>query len=593
MIKKRIYQITGMLIAFVLTLGGYARAEAMPQTATQAPKIYAYYYLWWSVNHWHEKLGTNYPYTASPLPLPGTTDVDGCSQVSNYAGNQLLDVPVALFGQDDPGQIESDIRTAKAAGLSGFWLNWKGDGTTTQTLTSVPYTRRFAEALAASKRVGGFSNWVSYEAFSMPSADTVINDLNFLYAQFGSDTAWEKIDGQPVVIFTGSRKYGDADVIKVSNALRDKFYFVGDESSTSITSARIALFDGVTYYWSSQDPYKNSASFDQVKAMGDKVHAAGKRWFAPFAPGYNSILLSGGTTCVPRRNGDTMRLLWSGNSVSNPDGWGLISWNEIGENSHIQPLQKWGNVYINVLSEITQSNKDTALAKDSVGVFRPSNGALYLKNSNTTGYADVAINYGIPGDKPVVGDWDGDGTVTIGIYRNGVFYLRNSNTVGVAEVYFAFGSPGDQPVAGDWDGNGTDTVGIYRSSNFTFYLRNSNTTGTPDLSFSLGMPGDVGITGDWNGDGKDTTGVFRPSNGVIFLKNFNTTGTADVALNYGIPGDQPVTGDWDNDGKDTIGVYRNGTFYLRNTNTIGYADINLFLGIKGDMPIAGNWDNAP
>ncbi len=593
MLKRRMYQITGMLIAFVLTLGGHASVEAMPQTATQAPKIYAYYYLWWSVNHWHEKLGPNYPYTASPLPLPATTDADGCSQISNYAGNQLLDVPVALFGQDDPGQIENDIRTAKAAGLSGFWLNWRGDGSTTQTLTSVPYTRRFAEALAASKRVGGFENWVSYEASSMPSADTVINDLNFLYAQFGSDPAWEKIDGQPVVIFTGSRKYGDADVITVSNALRDKFYFVGDESSTSITSARIALFDGVTYYWSSQDPYRNPASFDQVKAMGDKVHAAGKRWFAPFAPGYNSSLLSGGTTCVPRRNGDTMRILWSGNSASNPDGWGLISWNEIGENSHVQPLQKWGDTYINVLVQITQSNNQTTLAKDTVGVFRPSNGALYLKNSNSTGFADVQINYGLPGDYPVVGDWDGNGTATIGIYRNGSFYLRNSNTIGFADIAFSFGAPGDQPIAGDWNNDGSDTIGVYRPSTGQFLLRNNNSTGAAQMSFYLGNVGDVGIAGDWNGDGMDTTGVFRPSNGIIFLKNTNETGFADIALNYGIPGDKPVTGDWNNDGTDTIGVYRNGTFYLRNSNTIGFADMSLFLGIRGDMPIAGDWDNVP
>jgi hypothetical protein len=593
MIKRRIYQITVMLIAFILTLGGYARAEALPQGAAQPPKIYAYYYLWWSVNHWHEKLGPNYPYTASPLPLPATTDADGCTQVSNYAGNQLLDVPGALFSQDDPGQIENDIRTAKGAGLSGFWLNWRGDGTTTQTLTSVPYTRRLAEALAASKRVGGFVNWVSYEAFSMPSADTIINDLNFLYAQFGSDTAWEKIDGQPVVIFTGSRKYSDADVTRVSNALRDKFYFVGDESSTSMTSARIALFDGVTYYWSSQDPYQNPASFDQVKAMGDKVHTAGKRWFAPFAPGYNSGLLSGGTNCVPRRNGDTMRILWSGNSASNPDGWGLISWNEIGENSHVQPLQKWGDTYLNVLTQITQSNNQTTLAKDTIGVFRPSNGALYLKNSNSTGFADVQINYGLPGDYPVVGDWDGNGTATIGIYRSGSFYLRNDNTIGFADIVFPFGAPGDQPVAGDWNGDGRDTIGVYRSSTGTFYLRNSNSAGNPQMSFMLGNPRDVGIAGDWDGDGTDTTGVFRPSNGALYLKNTNDTGFADIQINYGLPGDRPVIGDWNNDGTDTIGVYRNGTFYLRNTNTIGFADLSLFLGIRGDMPIAGDWDNAP
>lgn len=223
----------------------------------------------------------------------------------------------------------------------------------------------------------------------------------------------------------------------------------------------------------------------------------------------------------------------------------------------------------------------------ATGVFRPTNGALYLKNSNTDGFANVVINYGLGGDYPIVGDWDGNGTDTIGVYRNGTFYLRNSNTLGFADIVLSFGQAGDQPIAGDWDGDGVDTIGVYH--NGQFMLRNSNSTGDADTTFLLGNPGDVGIVGDWNGDGLDTTGVFRPNNGVIFLKNANVSGFADVALNYGLKGDQPVTGDWNNDGIDTIGVYRNGVFMLRNSNTIGFADLVFALGNPGDMPISGNW----
>jgi hypothetical protein len=230
---------------------------------------------------------------------------------------------------------------------------------------------------------------------------------------------------------------------------------------------------------------------------------------------------------------------------------------------------------------------------DTTGVFRPSNGLLYLKNKNETGFADAALNYGLGGDYPVVGDWDGNGTVTIGIYRQGYFYLRNSNTIGFAEIVFPFGQPGDQPIAGDWDGDGVDTIGVFRPSNAQFMLRNSNTEGPAEISFFLGNVGDVGIAGDWDGDGLDTTGVFRPINGIIFMKNSNDTGFADIALNYGLPGDMPVTGDWNDDGVDSIGVYRNGLFYLRNSNTIGFAEIIFGLGNPGDMPIAGNWDGIP
>lgn len=354
--SRTIYRIMGIIVSFALALGGITNAEAtsnQPETAsaTSGKPVYAYYYLWWSNNHWHNKLGTNYPYNASPLPLPATTDADGCNAVSRYAGNQLLDVPATLVNQDIPGAIEDDIRTARNAGITGFWLNWSGDGTTSQTRTSVTYTPRLAEAFTASTRVGGFKNWVSYKAASMQPANQIINDLNFLYNEFKDETAWERIDGKPVVTFTGSRKYSNADVQKISNAVRDRIFLVGDETRSTLTSTRIAMFDAITYYWSTQDPYGNPHSFNQIKEMGDKVHAAGKRWYAPLNPGYNSSLLDGGT-CIPRRNGETLRSVWNGNLASNPDGWGFISWNEIAENSHIKPMQKWGSTYLNVLTSL-------------------------------------------------------------------------------------------------------------------------------------------------------------------------------------------------------------------------------------------------
>jgi hypothetical protein len=349
--NKIFYRLIGIIVAFALTLGGFTKAEATSdQPAAPGKPVYAYYYLWWSSNHWRNKLGPNYPYNASPLPLPARTDPNGCNAISRYAGNQLLDVVNQLFSQDTPGMIEYDIKLAKNAGITGFWLNWSGAGTTTQTRTSVTYTPRLAEAFAASARVGGFNNWVSYKVASMQSVDYIINDLNFLYETFSNQPAWERIDGKPVVTFTGSRKYSDADVLRISQAVRDRIFLVGDESRNTLTAARIAMFDAITYYWSSQDPYANPQSFDQIRWMGSKVHAAGKRWYAPLAPGYNSQLLNGDGNCVPRRNGETLRRLWNGNLASRPDGWGMISWNEIAENTHIRPMRKWGRTYLDVLS---------------------------------------------------------------------------------------------------------------------------------------------------------------------------------------------------------------------------------------------------
>ena len=242
--------------------------------------------------------------------------------------------------------------------------------------------------------------------------------------------------------------------------------------------------------------------------------------------------------------------------------------------------------------EVYTINKTTS-GGDTIGTFRPSNATFYLRNSNSAGAPNITVKLGKTGDYPVVGDWDGNGTDTIGVYRNGVFYLSNSNTTGHVDLTFAFGKAGDQPIAGDWNGDGIDTIGIYRSSKITFLLRNTNSAGAADATFKLGTIGDVGIAGDWNADGMDTTGVFRPKNGALYLKNANTTGYADIVTVYGIKNDKPVVGDWDSDGDATIGIYRSAQFYLRNTNTIGYADFKFAFGATTDMPVAGNWDGIP
>jgi hypothetical protein len=103
---------------------------------------------------------------------------------------------------------------------------------------------------------------------------------------------------------------------------------------------------------------------------------------------------------------------------------------------------------------------------------------------------------------PLVGDWDGDGDDSVGVYvpASGVFFLRNSNTPGPADVAFGFGPPGGAmvPIVGDWDGVGPDTVGLYDPATGTFFLRNSNSPGPAELVFAFGAPGLTPLRGNWN-----------------------------------------------------------------------------------------------
>ncbi len=193
--------------------------------------------------------------------------------------------------------------------------------------------------------------------------------------------------------------------------------------------------------------------------------------------------------------------------------------------------------------------------------------------------------YGDPADTPLLGDWDGDGTVTPGLHRtsDGKIYLRNSNTQGNADIEFFFGNPGDIPLAGDWDGDGDDTVSLYRPSEARFYIinelgSNEEGLGAADFDFLFGDVGDRPFVGDWDGDGIDEVGLHRVSTGRVYGRNTLDTGIADFDFIWGDPNDSVFGGDWDGDGFDTPGLFRpsDQTNYLRNSLTPGIADTLIF-----------------
>ena len=183
------------------------------------------------------------------------------------------------------------------------------------------------------------------------------------------------------------------------------------------------------------------------------------------------------------------------------------------------------------------------------GLYRQSDGFFYARNSNTEGIANASCFAGNPADVPLAGDWDGDGDDNLGIYRPSEqkFYLFTAtctgSPMGAAPIVMAFGNPGDKPVAGDWDGDGIDEVGLHRDTTGLFYWRNTLDTGIASGTIFFGDPSDRFVAGDWGiVDGKDTPAVFRPLVGTFFFRHTLTEGIADSQLPFGDPPWLPVAG---------------------------------------------------
>ena len=271
-----------------------------------------------------------------------------------------------------------------------------------------------------------------------------------------------------------------------------------------------------------------------------------------------------------------------------------------------------------------------AVDPDTIGLFRPDsptgNNTYFLRNTNTLGPpANTIAGFGNTGDLAVVGDWDGDGIVTIGVFRpntpagTNTFFLRNTNNLGVGDITIeSIGQNGDIPIVGDWDGNGTTTVGLLRpdsppGSN-TLFLWNSNNSpaGPPDITIvGIGATGDRPIAGKWTGSGASSIGLMR-SNSPSGLNTFfiwNTLPTTppytpDVTIGgIGAVGDEPLAGDWNGNATVSIGLFRPGapsgtnTFFLWNSIALTppyVPDVTVAgFGAVGDHPVAGHFGNNP
>lgn len=224
-----------------------------------------------------------------------------------------------------------------------------------------------------------------------------------------------------------------------------------------------------------------------------------------------------------------------------------------------------------------------------VALFNGATGEWHLRSANGS---ITSFFYGNPGDTPLMGDWDCDGIETVGMFRpsNGFAYLRNSNDFGFGDVEFFFGIPGDIPIVGDWDNDGCDSLGVFRGGHV--FLTNALETAFADIDFWFGIPGDSPFTGDFDNDGLTEIGLFRESTGFAYMRNDYTSGVADHDFFFGIPGDQIIAGDWDNDYTDTVGIWRSSdaTFYLADTNDTVEADWVIPFGSSSWIPAAGDFN---
>jgi Glycosyl hydrolase family 71 len=303
-------RIAVLLVALVVGVT-CAATTARAATPENPIPVFAYHYIWFNATSW-ERAKIDYP---------------------------LL----GRYSSDETSVMRQQIRWAKQAGIDAFIVSWKSTTTLNRRL----------EALMRVARRSNFKLAVIYQGLDFEREPLPISqvreDMQLFARKYASDPVFAAMS-KPVLIWSGTWRFTRKQIESVAQPLRRRAFVLATEKSKSGYERVADLVDGNAYYWSSGDPLRTPGYTKRLADMGAAVHENGGLWIAPVAPGFDARLV-GGTSVIPRRDGQTLRHSLNAAVASSPDAIGVISWNEFSENTHIEPSELYGTASLRELAD--------------------------------------------------------------------------------------------------------------------------------------------------------------------------------------------------------------------------------------------------
>ncbi len=290
----------------------FAPGEGVGGEVSSPVPVLAYYYIWFDPGSW-DRAKTDYP------------------QLGRYSS-------------DDEKVMTQHVLWAKAAGIEGFIVGWK----------STPKLNDRLAKLITISEAENFKLVIIYQALDFDREPLPISqvdaDMGFLARSYLRRSPFSLFD-KPVVIWSGTWKYSRDEVALVSRHWRDQVFILATEKNKQDYSRIADLVDGDAYYWSSVNPETNAGYQSKLDGMAKAIHDRQGLWIAPAAPGFDARLV-GGTSVVDRQDGAVFRQQMSNALQASADAIGIISWNEFSENTYIEPSQKYGTRYLDILAGV-------------------------------------------------------------------------------------------------------------------------------------------------------------------------------------------------------------------------------------------------
>ena len=293
------------------------------------PLVVAFYYAWYGLDQW----------------TPG----------------KVPDIPAVPYESRDRNTIIRHVQQAQGAGIDAFAVAWYGPQTrNNQTETN------FCAMLEVAGQHGLLAT-VEFETRSpfFHSQADIVDALRHLISNHATHTAFLRYGGKPLIFFWAVQNVFTAQGQSAIDAwasirqrvdpLRNTLWIA---DGTDIEFLRV--FDGHHLYNITWKPPVDVNT--TLSKWGRRVrdynaqHGTQKLWVATVMPGYNDLYIEGRANrfAHDRRNGGYYRETWQAAMDSSPDLIVITSFNEWAEGTQIEPSVSYGQLYLELTSELSR-----------------------------------------------------------------------------------------------------------------------------------------------------------------------------------------------------------------------------------------------
>jgi hypothetical protein len=228
-------------------------------------------------------------------------------------------------------------------------------------------------------------------------------------------------------------------------------------------------------------------------------------------------------------------------------------------------------------------------SKTDAAVFEPSTGIWKIRRSSDNAVRECA--WGAQTDIALTGKHFSNANDLV-VFRSGTWYIKRFGDIikpiaaGEAPTnnlnfeVFQWGQPGDKPLMADFNGDGRDELAVYRPSNGMWYI--FDPVNRTYKYYRFGIESDIPVPADYDSDGKTDIAVFRVQTGVWYI--FGSAEGRVTGTQFGYGDDIPVPADYDKDGVADIAVFRRSTGFWYRIDSSNNKFNAFQFGISEDIP---------